>query len=112
MTDSIKNILPAKKFTTTWEENTPDGLYKKGYNKAIDDCAAALSKHNLVVCPSEDDLMELICASALHEDAWKYNSLNDDIENALIRRHVSKLAKALLALLGRSKPQGANGEDK
>lgn len=102
MNPRILEILPKKKRKLTkFEKNYPCGESgeRKGFNQAIDEVTTALSKADVCLCPSEKELMEVILKSELYEDAWKYNSLNDDIENALIRRHVSKLAKAIRKLM-------------
>lgn len=82
---NINDILPAKKEhydycdTKMFNEHCTCGVYE--YNACLDDCAAALSKHNLVVCPTEEKIKQLVSS-----DEFVFGSGN-------LR------AKALLALM-------------
>lgn len=96
---NINDILPAKKSSFDEHQyNKPYPQYlaisyeekykREGYNAAIDDCAAALSKHNLVVCPTEQQIAKVLFPE------FDYEGISNTIRHQYLRK-----AKALLALM-------------
>lgn len=100
----ISEILPAKK--SSFDEHQyykpyPQYLsipyeekYKReGYNQAIDDCAEAISRANLVCCPSTSEILDIVHESKICQLG------NAGLDWQERRENKVALAKALLALL-------------
>lgn len=94
MTEQIMKILPAKiglEFNALYPDESR--YVRHGYNQAIDECATAIEKANLVRCPTEEEIADLI---------WKCHEDNMKLKFGLRKNAVemdSVIAKALLALL-------------
>lgn len=92
---NINDILPAKR-EVEWANDSGKCI---GYNQAINDCAAALSKHNLVVCPTEETIIPLV--ENFQKVEWLLANDHTDCDATIIARRYL-FAKALLALLHRT----------
>lgn len=63
MNEQIMRILPAKiglEFNALYPDESR--YVRHGYNQAIDECATAIEKANLVRCPTEKEILDCISA--------------------------------------------------
>lgn len=86
MNEQIMKILPAKKDDSKVQGYTYNEGKIIGHNNCLDDCAAAIEKANLVVCPSEQKIIDAIFTE-------------DEKHGGAGTSNTKQIAKALLALL-------------
>ena len=103
MTEQIMKILPEKKEDRMHPLNqiTVQDIIAEVHNKCVDDCAAAIEKANLVRCPSEVQIRDII-RKAFDLDALVSNEeLMDNFSNTIWEMFVAEeeATKAILALL-------------
>lgn len=94
MNTHIASILPALELHThnsipSYTADLDEGCSTCIRNKAIDDCAEAIERANLVVCPDEDEIWDVI--------------FQRNAELCLKTTQIDMLVKALLALLHENK---------
>ena len=91
MTEQIMKILPAKiglEFNALYPDESR--YVRHGYNQAIDECATAIEKANLVRCPTEEEI-EIV----MHNAYFKHKELIKSTDAGMLKEY----AKAIFALL-------------